>query len=263
MPFRFAYVGLLALFPVIVVAFWPRYFGSFAAQPFAVHLHGLTAAAWTALVTLQSWSITHRQFAMHRLVGRALFVLVPLFGAGALTMMQAMIGLALARTDPFHAAFGLTLALDDVIAVTAFLALIYVALAYRRQVWVHGGAMLGTVLLVLPPILARLLPVVPGFPQDSVLGLDPFVIAVETAQAISIVGALLLAWRAPKAGKPFLFVAAATVVQSVAMESVGHSAAWAGLCQKVIGVPVLLVAAIGLGLGAVVVGAGWRAGRRA
>lgn len=258
MPFRFTYVGLLALWPIIVIAFWPRYFGVFAAQPWAVHLHGLTATAWIVLVTLQSWSIAVRKFGLHRALGLAMFGVVPLFAAGALTMMQAMIRLALAKTDPFHATYGLMLALGDLIALPVFLILVFAALGFRRHVWLHGGAMLATVLLVLPPVLARLLPMLPVFPQDSVMGLAPFVIAVDVAEGISTVVALVLAWRYPKAAMPFLFTAVFTFGQTVAMEGFGYSAAWANLCSSALAVPTVLLAGIGISLGVASVWAGWR-----
>jgi len=111
MPFTSAHHWLLPLFPLILLAFWPGYFGRLGGAPFALHVHGLSATLWIGLVTLQGWTIGRRRIAQHRFAGRLVLLAVPLFAAGALLAMQGMAALAATRADPFHATYGARLAL--------------------------------------------------------------------------------------------------------------------------------------------------------
>ena len=50
MPYRRAWWAMLVLAPIILLAFWPAYFGALPTAPLAFHAHGLTATAWLLLV---------------------------------------------------------------------------------------------------------------------------------------------------------------------------------------------------------------------
>ncbi|WP_447407144.1 hypothetical protein, partial [Clostridium perfringens] len=82
----------------------------------------------------------------------------------------SMAGLWRTQADPFHAAFGARLVIADMIAGPCVTALVAYALARRRRVGVHAAAMLATALLVLPPIIGRLFPALPGFPHGGWAG---------------------------------------------------------------------------------------------
>ena len=248
MPFRKAYLVLLLLVPMIALAFWPGYFGQVRSAPFALHAHGLSAMAWLGLLWLQAWSAQHR-LSLHRQTGLAMFVAVPLFVMGGLLAMQGMAALAAAKADPFHAHYGVRLALDDAIAIAAFLALVSFAVARRRKVWLHGGAMLGTALLVLPPIITRL----PVFPDSAT-----FVTVFLIAQATALGGALLLASLYPRARAPFGFVVGTIGVQTLLVQTFGVSAAWERICFGLIGVPSSVLVVAGLVLGALPLWLAWR-----
>lgn len=239
MPFRHAGWALVLFVPMIAVAFWPEYLHDLRHAAFALHAHGITAALWIALVFFQHWSIQARRNALHRRAGLAVFVAVPLFAAGALLAMQSMAAKALAG-HPFYAPFGALLGLDDAVASTALLLIVRAALRDRRQVWLHGGYMLSTLLLVLPPIVTRLLP------PMAAPGLSPFDTAYLTAELSAGVIAALLAWVYPRARRPFLTVAAITVAQAALVEAVGRSRAWADAFAALTLVPSALLAAIGI-----------------
>lgn len=256
MPYRQAPLWLGILVPMIVVAFWPRYFGQMLGAPFALHAHGLTASAWILLTLLQSWSATRRRLALHRFAGRASFVVVPAFAAGGLLAMQSLVLLATARSDPFHATYGLQLALDDLFAAIVFLGLVWIGLAGRRQVALHGAAMLATVLLVLPPITARLLQILP-LPVA-----DPFTFAFHVCEGGTAACALWLGRRGGRAALPFRIAAGALAGQMVLYETVGRSQAWAALASSLASPPAGWVALVGVLAGATVCWWGWRAGAR-
>ncbi len=254
MPFRHAIWFLLLLVPMIAVAFWPQYFSDVPHASVALHAHGLTASAWIALAILQTWSIHARQVALHRSLGLALFVIVPLFAAGALLAMQSMAVKTLAG-HPFYSKFGVFLGLDDAIAALAFLAFVRAALIHRRRVWLHAGYMLSTVLLVLPPIVTRLLPPLP------IPGLPPFDVAYLTAELSAGVIAAVLAWRYPKARRPFLTAAIVTVIQAMLVETFGRTGAWATMFAATTRIPAALLAAFGIVLTAAMLWSAWRTQR--
>lgn len=211
MPYRNAHWWVLALLPVIALAFWPAYFGTFRTASFGFHAHGLTAAAWLLLVAAQSWTIHARRANWHRAIGGAVLVVVPLFvGAGILVMHSMAVKYA-AASDPFYAALGPRLGLHDVIATVTLVAMVTAALHHRRITALHAGYMLGTVLLVLPPIIERL-PLLPH--------------GLHLSEAIPLAIALIIGLRARRHGRPFLIVAGVMVLQIAQFETLGASATW-------------------------------------
>lgn len=250
MPYRRAYLGLLALFPLILLAFWPGYFGQLRSVPGAVHAHGLTATLWLMLLTWQSWSARAARLPAHRTAGLALFLFVPLFTAGGLLAIRDMAAQALAATDHFNAIYGFPLAFEDAVAVLALLVLVGWAVAMRRRTVVHAAAMLATAWLVLPPILTRLLPALPG--------LHSFVAAVYAANVIAAGGALLVTTRERRGARPFLFVVAVLAVQIATFQTLAASAAWTRIAVALVAVPPTLLAAAGIVASAVVLWLAWR-----
>ncbi len=226
MPYRYAHLWLLALFPLIGMAFWPGYLGQFGQAPFALHAHGMTATAWLVLLTAQSWSIHARRALWHRTAGLATFVILPLFAAAGPLALQGMAWLWRSNADPFHAAFGARLAIVDMVAGPSVVILVVYAFFHRRHVAVHAAAMLATALLVLPPVIGRLLPALPGFPHGGWAGFAGFRAAFQLAEALTLVATLWLASRTPAARVGFGFAAASTAVQMIAFETIGRTPFW-------------------------------------
>lgn len=226
MPYRHAHLWLLALFPLIMLAFWPGYFGQFGTVPFALHAHGITAAGWLVLLTVQSWSIHARRAVWHRTAGLATFVILPLFAAAGPLALQGMAMLWRDHADPFHSAFGARLVVADMVAGPSVVLMVVYAFYRRRQVTTHAAAMLATALLVLPPVIGRLFPAVPGFPHDGWAGFGGFRAAFQLAEAITLALALWLASRKPSARIAFGFAAVATAMQMLGFETLGRTAFW-------------------------------------
>ena len=221
MPYRHAHWWVLALFPLIAVAFWPNYLGQFRASPFALHAHGMTASAWLLLLVVQSASIHARRPEWHRAAGMATFVVLPLFAAAGPLALQGMAQLWAGNADPFHAAYGARLVVADMIAGPSVVALVVYAVLHRRRVRTHAAAMLGTALLVLPPILGRLFPALPGFPESG-----GFALSFQLAEAVTLVLALWLAARDRQGRTAFGFVAAATLAQMLGFAATARLALW-------------------------------------
>lgn len=248
MPYRHAYRWLLALFPLIAVAFWPGYWGQMRTAPFALHAHGLTATAWLILLTLQSWSIHARRTAWHRTAGLATFVILPMFAAAGPLALQGMAQLWRTRADPFHAAFGSQLVIADTIAGPTVVLLVAYAFAYRREKERHAAAMLATALLVLPPVIGRLFPAIPGFPHGGWAGFAGFRLALQLAETLTLLIALHLARRSPAARTCFGVAALATAAQMIGFETIGRTSAWARwvtLLTDIPSAPMAMAAGIG------------------
>ena len=226
MPYRHAHWWLMALFPMIGIAFWPNYLGQFARAPFALHAHGLTATAWLALLTLQSWSIQAGKPVWHRAAGLATFVILPMFAAAGPLALQGMAMLWRAHADPFHAAYGARLVIADMIAGPSVVIMVAYAFIHRREVGKHAAAMLATALLVLPPITGRLLPALPGFPHGGWAGFGGFELAFQLAEALTLIISLWLASRRPAARAGFGFAAAATAAQMIGFATIGTTDMW-------------------------------------
>jgi hypothetical protein len=226
MPYRHAHLWLLALFPLIGVAFWPGYWGQLGQAPFALHAHGITATAWLLLLTVQSWSIHARKLFWHRATGLATFVVLPMFAAAGPLALHGMADLWRTNADPFHAAYGTRLVLADMIAGPSVIVMAVYAFVHRRRVVAHSSAMLGTALLVLPPIIGRLFPAIPGFPHGGWAGFAGFGLSFHLGEAATLVIAIWLAARTPEACVSFGFAGAATAAQMVGFATVGKTEWW-------------------------------------
>lgn len=209
MRYRYAHWWLAALLPLILLAFWPGYFSQIGSSTLARHVHGVSGTLWIGLAALQSWSIASRRRALHRALGRALFVVVPLFVAGGTLALVAMSQAATAQSDPFSTAFGARLVPADLSSEMIMPLLVRDALVHRRDPNRHAASMLATVLLVLPPVLARLCPLIPGFPPG-------FVAAVTAAQLVAATIAIAL-WLGDRRGGFAFIVVAIVMVTQLAM----------------------------------------------
>ena len=81
MPYRYAPAFIVAMIAATIFAFWRSYFGILSTAPLGFHAHGITASLWMLLLLAQSWTPHRGQMAVHRAMGRATFVVLPLFAA--------------------------------------------------------------------------------------------------------------------------------------------------------------------------------------
>lgn len=257
MPYPYAWLWVTALLVLTVPAFWPNYLGKLADVEWQLHVHGATAGLWLLLVIFQSRTIHHGRRSLHRAAGLSMFALGPLFLAGGLLVVGTMA----VRPGPFTEMFGARLGLIDTVSVIAIAAFLFLALKHRRDVGLHAGWMLATVFPLINPTVGRVLPsFVPGLTIRSLEELPRFGTAVQVAQGIAIVFALVLYRRNRRHGAPMLVVAVLLLLQSVLFETVGRSAWWVGVNAQIGATSPAVLAAVGIGLGAVAIAAGWASG---
>jgi hypothetical protein len=239
-----------------------NYFSKFAASPYAFHVHGITASLWILLLAFQGWTIHNRRNALHRGAGAASLALFPFFLVGGLLVLQTMAVKFEARDGPFYTLFGARLGTADTLSSIALPVLFYQAIRWRRKVHLHARYMLAPVLFLLPPIVSRLLPILPPFAITGPETFHRFSDGVHASLALTVALAAFLYWRAPRHGLPFLIVGGLTALQILLFETVGRMPAWEQLYTALADVPTPLVASVGLAAGVLAGAAGWIGGQR-
>ena len=259
MPYRNAYLYVLALLALTFVAFWPSYLSVLPEAKLAHHFHAGSSVAWTLLAAMQAWAIHHDRWALHRSGGLAVFALFPFFLIAGLWVIHVeATSLAAAPKDPENSSIA-QFGFFDPLANIGFAILFWGGLRYRYKVQLHARYMLGTVMFVVAPVFWRLLRnYTPGFRQDQVSFDVPFAVGNAAACAIAIV----LYRLAPKHGRPWLLVAAIIAAQAILFLTAGKLPAWAPVFASVasIPLPVLLIATGIVSIG--IAWHGWVAGAR-
>jgi len=227
MPYRNAWVYCLAIIAMTILAFWPGYFSNLGTAKIAWHVHAITATAWILLLAAQSWSIDRYNRALHRSLGLAIFVLVPLFMIGAAGVEHSMASATGSGQVAFYGLWGSSLGIYDLIGSIAFLVFAAMALKERRVVARHAAWLLATPLLLIGPALGRVYNAhLPGLiingPQDFPL----FRWSVHLGGLTGVAIALWLWSRHHRHGRPWPIVASVIVLQSLAFETMGFTHAW-------------------------------------
>ena len=146
-----------ALLALALAAFFPTYFGLFPGFPgtsVAVHFHVATMLAWLLLGISQPLLIRRRQIALHRSLGRVVYLLLPLIALGFWGIVRDG---QLRQKEP------------ELILATAFDGGLFLLLAglgvwHRKRRELHGPFMLLSLLPFLNPTLGRLIAPGAGVP---------------------------------------------------------------------------------------------------
>jgi hypothetical protein len=261
MPYRHAHWVLLAIFPLAGLAFWRSYLSQIQAASWEFHAHGITATLWLLLLVAQSWTIHHGQRQAHRAAGLTSLALFPLFLAGGVGIFIGM-GRRYLEGSPFHVMYAPNLAWLDVVGVGGIAYFYYEALRQRRKVHPHARYMLATVIFLLPPILGRLSPVLPGL---SVAGPQDFWklgIGFQIANILTASIAFALAYRSGKHGRPFFLAGMLTLLAAVLFQTIGAMNWWERTYARTAELPTALLTIVALVSGVLIAYAGWVAGRR-
>ncbi len=262
MPYRHAHWFIMALFPLAAMAFWPNYLGKFAAAPAEFHLHGATATLWLLLLASQSWTIHHGQRRWHRAAGAASLLLFPLFLAGGAGILLGMAERYVAPPNPFYMLYPARLAWLDVVGVGGVAYFFFQGLKHRRKVAVHSAYLLATALFLLPPIIGRLTPILPGLAITGPADFPKLMIGFQLANVVTAGIAVAIALRS-RARRPFLEAAALIMLGALLFQTIGGWPAWERLFASAAAIPAVPFTLAAAVAGALVGWAGWVAGSRA
>jgi len=258
MPYRRAYLYVLALLALTFVAFWPGYFSKLPVKKLAHHYHAASAVLWMVLAIAQSWTIHHDRIALHRKIGPAIFILFPFFMIAGMWVIHVE---ATTLAGDFTSVEGKQIAQFgwfDPLANLGFAALFWGGLRYRYKVQLHARYMLATLLFVIAPIGFRLLPMAIPFMRPD----ENFSYAMAGGNLIALATALLLYRQAPKHGRPYLLAAGFIAAQAITFDTLGSIPAWAPIFAGVsqMNLPFLLTLTGIVSLG--IAWHGWVAGAR-
>lgn len=263
MPYRHAPYCVLVCAAVIVAGFWPSYFAKWGSVPWQFHAHGVAASIWVVIVFAQSWTAHHKQFPLHRAVGKSSLLLFPFLIGGLAAIIDLTAKGFVAANDPIRIMFGGQFLIGLSLAIAAYVTLYFRALKYRRKVWVHSGYMLATPLILFESPFSRLLGMyVPGFivrgPQDFHLIMPSIIWSM--ALSLVFIAAIWLKYR--DKANPFLVAGGFIVAQMLTMGLLADSGLLESLLAGLGQVPSALVWMAGFAIGAATSWAGWNAGKR-
>lgn len=261
MPYTKAHYFMLLLLPVTVLAFWPSYFGMLNKAPVIHHLHGITGTLWILLIALQSYSVHSHNLRLHRRAGKLVFILAPIM-VSAFAMVTWLGAQKSIGDHPFYAQSGHALLTGDALLTLATPLLVYLALRFRRNVYLHGALMISTVFGLLPPILARIMNnYVPGLIIEGLDTLYLFRYALYISLVLTIALAIYLYFRYRAHGWPWLLGAGITALLFILFETLGRTDAWTTVVQQIAAMSPMVVFAGGIVLGLAACLAGWQQGK--
>ena len=263
MPYRHAPYYVLAVLAVILAGFWPSYFAKWTDVPWQFHAHGVAASIWVTMVLAQSWTAHHKQFDLHRAVGKSSLLLFPFLVAGFAGIIDLTAKGYVAANDPVRVMFGPSFLVGMAAAIAAYVTVYYRALKYRRKVWVHAGYMLATPLILFESPFSRIMGMVlPAFAVGGPEDFPRIMSSILWAMALELafIAAIWLRYR--EKANPFLVTGGFIVVQMVTMGLMGDVAVLKTLLVALGGIPSGAVWLSGFGIGAVTSWLGWQAGKR-
>ena len=145
---------LAASVPLVVAAFWPRYFSRpFAAVDAYTHFHALTGSLWLLLLIAQPLCIHYRRLALHRALGHCSYILAPMFVTAGVLLSHYRLA---SMSDETFAAEGYSHYLPFYGSMV-FTAAYLLGLRYRRVPKVHGWFMFLTAVPLVDPVVGRVL----------------------------------------------------------------------------------------------------------
>jgi hypothetical protein len=222
---RLSFVVFLLFFSAVLVAFWPSYFSRLAAQPtYHPHAHGIAMTLWCLMLIGQALLIRSGHRGLHRIIGRASYVLVPV--------------IVLVTLNFLHFRVSGVRVFDDVVlyfmalivnALVAFAALYGLAIYHRRNAQLHARFMLATIFPLFTPVTDRLIGAywpalaasVPQIGGTPVLPFAGFVLADSLLLLL-----VLWDWRANRRFDAFAAALGITFVYHVSVMSFHELPAW-------------------------------------
>lgn len=189
------------------VGFARSYFAVIRTEPLLHHIHGALMGGWIALLILQPILYQQGRIRLHRTLGRwGAFALVP-----AILVVGVLVVRHMLMTAPMPPFIVNHLAFLDFCSLILFPTFVGLAIYYGRDVQLHARYIVCTVLLLMPPAIARALPMIPFFRHG-------FIRTVNYTMGMMIVALLILLADDARRGKiraPYIVGLATTIVAAI------------------------------------------------
>ena len=212
------FVGLLI---ITTLGFYPTYlskFPTFEGFTTAHHFHGFVASLWIIMLITQSFLIRTKRYTLHRLIGQAGYVVMPLLLMSLFLVARAGYYRNIKVMSEADTLAGLTNGLPDMLFLGTLFTL---GMVYRKRPSWHLRFLTSTGLMILGPGLGRFLIVFCGL---------PFMVAIP--RMVSLTTGAALVWmildiRQKKSAFPMsVFVTIGVLAFIVGANN--HSAWWQG-----------------------------------
>ncbi len=159
MPQSLKYTIVFTLFFFIIahVGFYKKYialFPQFSEVSMVTHFHGTLLFLWLALLVLQPFLILKRQIKLHKLIGKATYVIAPLLTVSLYLITNQGYYSKLKRMELTDAYAAMSVNIPDIVA---FPVLYILAVYYRKNTAWHSRFMISTLLPIIGAALTRIL----------------------------------------------------------------------------------------------------------
>ena len=204
---------LLLLVPITFLGFYPSYFSRlFSGMDTIYHVHAFFMLIWVAMAITQPWLIARKKTRLHRKIGQASYVVMPLVLLTGYMVIRHTYYRQIAQKTEEVARGVSRLSVDEIsaqaAAVTmigsvylAWLAVFYLlAIVHRKQMLHHGTYMFAATLTILGPTVDRLI-----YNTFSAAGI-PYTFLAEHAVFFFIIavlaGLIIYQWKQGKSMRP-------------------------------------------------------------
>lgn len=260
MPYRYTHWIVLILLIWAGLIFWPSYLSQLPASTTGMHVHGISAFVWMLVLAAQSWTIQNRHRDAHRLLGYASFGLFPIVLGGMALLDVAMAQKYTAGLIWYvdHAPrFGAT----DIVAHLGMAYFFFMALRERKNVRLHSGYMIMTIIFLVGVLVNRSLPYILAFLSNGEIEL-PTSMGVRSAD-LAVIMSLLIARRFVSGDtRPIRDAALLVGLHLLFWETIGIWSVWRQTYALFAQIDPFLIGGAGFLLGVIAAFAGWQSGSK-
>jgi len=226
-----------------------------------MHVHGLSAFVWMLLLAAQSWTIQNRHRDIHRLLGYGSFALFPIVLAGMGFLDVSMAQRFAAGSSSFHINYGARFGATDVVAEIGMGYFYFMALRERKNVRIHSGYMIMTIVFLVGTIINRSISDFVDLLLGSTVDI-PTSMAVRVACAAVIGSLLIVRHYAASDTRPMRDAALFIGLQLVVWETIGIWSVWKQFFALFAQINPFVIGGAGFLFGVVVTISGWRTGSK-
>lgn len=185
-------ISFIGFFQTYIVNF-PTFTGSVTAH----HVHGFLLVLWIALLIAQPLLIRTKKLELHRLLGKASYVLVPLIVLSILMVTRVQYGRGVAQNSPAEVLdYGMYMTFVDLVS---FMTLYGLSMWYRRVPAVHMRYIIACSVIFFNPAFGRINIIHFGMPLE--LGVVMSYVYCDTI----LLGFLIYDFVKRKPYRPYLY----------------------------------------------------------
>lgn len=150
-------IGAAMLIVVVLIGFFKTYlqfFPGFQGFGYVQHFHGAVMMAWIIMLLVQPILIKSGKYELHRLIGKASYILAPLVLISMYFISQVRYRGIMASSGQAAAVAHLALNFPNIVF---FAVLYFLAIFYKHRTDLHARFMCSTIFVLIGPGLARAL----------------------------------------------------------------------------------------------------------